>query len=288
MTGADDLRNPERTMVRHSRIPILALLVSALFGSFAAGQIPVIPPDYLHDYLRLQGDQLTFCVLSDRSTTEFDVAVAEAISATLLLTSKFVSVPADFPLFDENDFFYEIYLRLTNDCDAFVGFSLMSEGYPDWLSASDSYISLPFALVVTNPDYRSLGDIPTDKAIGLQMGGTADMQFLAYYTSLADRDRWTRLPYGSDELMLRRLKEDTIQAAILWLPNLLDLTDGDPEAAGFFPASTAPLRSFSVQLGLAFRGDNSYLQAMFDSAIESLKADGTIEDLAREFGVMLP
>lgn len=277
-----------RMMIEHFRTPALALIASVFLSSFAAAQIPVIPPDYLHDYLRLQGDQLTYCVLTDRSTTEFDIAVAEAISDALLLKSQFVPVKAEFPLFDENDFFYEIYLRLTNDCDAFVGFSLMSEGYPDWLSVSDSYISLPFALVVVNPDYRSLGDIPTDKAIGLQMGGTADMEFLAYYTSLADRDRWTRLPYGNDQLMLQRLEEGVIQAAILWLPNLLELTDGDPEAAGFFPASTNPLRSFSVQLGLAFRGDNSYLQTMFDSAIESLKTDGTIERLATEYGVALP
>lgn len=277
-----------KTKIRRSGISFLVIIFSVFLNNYANSQIPVVPPDYLHDYLRLQGDQLTYCVLSDRSTTEFDLAVAEAISDTLLLTSRFVPVPTDFPLFDENDFFYEIYLRLTNDCDAFIGFSLTSEGYPDWLSTSSSYISVPFALVVTNPDYRSLGDIPTDKAIGLQMGGTADMHFLAYYTSLADRERWTRLPYGSDELMLQRLKEGIIQAAILWLPNLLDFTDGDPEAAGFLTASTDPLRSLSVQLGLAFRSDDSYLQTMFDSAIRALEADGTIEELAREFGVKLP
>lgn len=262
---------------------LLSIIVLLAYGASVA-QVPVVPPEFLDETRRLDGDHMRICLFEGRSSTAFDADVSSAVADALLLSHELIYVPASFPLFDDSDFYYALYLHLMNDCDLFAGISLTAGVYPDWLMASSSYYSVPFVLAVTNPRYDSLSAIPVQEPIGVQMGGIADMEFLSYYTALADRDRWPRLPYADDSLMLRRLQDGTIKGALIWLPNLLEQTNGDFESMGIQLAALTPLRSFSAQLAFAYLDSEPFLGEMVNQAIASLSASGALDELAIQHG----
>lgn len=263
---------------------LLGILTAVLMLGHISAQVPVVPPEFLDETLRLDGDHLRVCIFKDRATTAFDADIAAAVADSLLLTHELVYIPASFPLFDDSDFFYALFLHLTNDCDMFAGISLTAGVYPDWLMATGSYYSSPFVLAVTDSAYQSLADVPTDKSVGVQMGGVADMEFLRYYTTREDSNRWTRLPYADQNLMLERLADGTIAAALIWFPDLIKYTGGDFEARGIRLAELTPLNTFAVELAFVFLGSDPFLGDMVNQAIDALSDSGVISELASQYG----
>lgn len=267
--------------------PILRLLlaVSVFAGSSAWAQVPYVPAELLDNAVRVQGDSVTVCVFQGLDTTEFDEAATQLIADTLLLDHDIQHIPAQFPLYDDTDFFYTLYLRLVNDCDMIAGLSLSAGIFPEWLAATAPYASLPFVVVATDPAYSSLADVPRGRAVGMQIGSLGDMGFLAYNNNLSPDNRWLRLPYGDDELMLQRLEEGRIDAAMIWLPDLLKSAywaSGD-----FGIIDSDPLPRLVAEIGFVTMANQSWLLEEFDAAISELRASGALQELAREAGVTL-
>lgn len=249
-----------------------------LLGLEALAQEPQVPAELLKPRRRLQGNQITFCVNSSATLLKFDRAVGEAIASALLMKPKFIERDySGFGLLDDGDLFTNLFIDLTNSCDAFIGLNLAAGVYPDWLTFSRPYARVPYVLAVKNPAYKRLEDIPRGKAIGSGLGTAIDAEFGAYLRNLPGSEAWQRIPYGDFALMLTRLKDGTLEGALLWAPVLNRLTQGDPAAQGLYVASTLPIKTVESELGIALRARDVFLRTMLDNAIVAILKDGTAE-----------
>lgn len=266
------------------RTIILLMLISV---GAAAAQVPYVPAEFLDTRIRLQGDSVTTCIFAGRDTTSFDRAAAELIADALLVTHDIIDIPAaEFPIYGEEDFYYDVYQRLVNDCDLIAGISLDTFTLPDWLTVTMPYSTVPFVVVTAQPDYSSLADIPRDQAIGVQIGSLADMNFLAWSLNTPPDQRWQRLPYGDEDLMLSRLQDGTLAAAIIWLPNLLDHPAW--QAGELQVIASAPIQETVVETGFLALGNRNWLVGQVDGAIAALESGGVLQDLAAAHGLQLP
>lgn len=263
---------------------IIFLLLSSL-GAVSA-QVPYVPAEFLDTRIRLQGDHVTTCVFDGRDTSDFDRAAANLVADALLITHDTVGITTEFPIYAEEDFYSDIYQRLVNDCDLIAGLSLATDGLPDWLAITSAYAELPFVVITRDDSYRTLGDVPRDQAVGVQMGSLADMNFLTWYTSVQPDQRWQRIPYADTELMLSRLDDGTIAAAILWLPNLVTVPQW--EQGEYTVIGSAPVQETTVQTGFVALTNQTWLQGQIDAAINALRDSGALRELAGTHGLNLP
>jgi len=261
-------------------------LLALLSLSVAAAQVPYVPAELLDTRVRLQGDKVTTCVFKDLASTDLDRAAAELISNALLVNHDVLEIPSDFQIYSEEEFYYDVYLRLVNDCDLVAGISLATENLPDWLTLTAAYASLPFVVITTDSDYRSLGDIPAGSAIGIQMGSLADMNFLNWSLSLPGEQRLRRLPYSDDELLLQRLADGSLEAAVIWLPNLLDQPGW--QQGDYRVIDSAPVAETTVDTGFLLLANQTWLQGQVDVAIAALESSGALAELAAEHGLAVP
>lgn len=260
------------------RIFLWIVLLVLAFEAFA--QEPQVPAELLKPRRRLQGNQITFCVNQAATLYTFDRAIGEAVASTLLLKPRFVETTyTGFGLLDDGDLMTNLFVDLTNNCDAFIGFNLSAGNYPDWLSFSRSYAKVPYVLAVKNPDYKNLGDIPRGKAVGSGLGTSIDAFFGAYTRNLPDDQSWRRIPYGDFEVMMTRLNEGKIEGALLWAPTVFKLTNGNPEQAGVYIRPTDPINKVESNLGIAIRAKDVSLRTMIDGAVTSILKDGTVKKL---------
>lgn len=265
------------------RFTIFLLILSL---GVASAQVPYVPAELLDNRLRLQGDHVTTCIFRNRDTTEFDRAVAELVAESLLLTHDIVEIPADFPIYAEEDLYSELYRRLVNECDLVAGFSLQAQNLAEWLGISAAYASLPFVVITRDQDHASLSDIPRGEAIGVQIGSLADMNFLSWNLSVPVEQRWLRLPYGEDSLMLTRLDDGSISAAFIWLPNLLQKEQG--LQGDYRVISSSPVPETVVSIGFVALANQSWLLEQVDAAIAELHSSGALSELAVAHGIALP
>lgn len=252
----------------------------------ALAQEPQVPAELLKPRRRLQGNQITFCINQAATLYNFDQQLGEAIAQTLLLKPRFVKVTyAGFGLLDDGDLMTNLFVDLTNSCDAAIGFNLSAGGYPDWLGFTRAYSRIPYVLAVKNPAYKNLGDIPKGKAIGSGLSTSIDAFFGAYNRSLPENNSWQRIPYGDFDLMIRRLKEGKLEGALIWGPTLNRIAHGDPEKEGLFVRPTNPIQTVESNLGLALRAKDVSLRTMLDGAVSAVIKDGTVARLLRENGI---
>src|SRR5699024_4215776 len=98
------------------------------------GVLPEIPRELLDSRTILDGDEITFCYYEHSINAALDMAVAEAIGSMLLLTTNLHSTsgPINVPGIDFIPIgIDDLFILLTNDCDAFMGFTLASGAYPE-------------------------------------------------------------------------------------------------------------------------------------------------------------
>jgi polar amino acid transport system substrate-binding protein len=132
-------------------------------------------------------------------------------------------------------------------------------------------------LATTNPDWKSLADMPKSTAIGATIGTSADIRLIQYLAALPAEQRWSRFPMGSDELTLQALKRGTVGVALVWGPSFWALQKSDPSLAGLRLISPRPLPETTVGIGAIVLANETFLRKSVDDAIASLTADGTIE-----------
>lgn len=262
---------------------LLLLLFSCVLHQAHAqlsDQPPPLPREFIDEVRRLEGDSLNFCVYADSVTVDLDKSVATAIGDALLLDIEIIpiegaiSIPGlDFvPLSEE-----ELYIYLSNECDAFMGFSLAPAAYPEWLTFTRSYVQTDFVAFTHNSSIQKLSDLAPGGVIGTVMLTEGDAQIGSLISSQSEDTRWRRFPYPHTRLLLERVLDGTVDVAITWEPALayeLAEDDGDVQLV-----STGSFALPRRQLGIALSSADSYYRNSLDFAIDELISSGQLNDI---------
>jgi polar amino acid transport system substrate-binding protein len=260
----------------------LAALATAI--PLAGAQPLDLPPDFYRGGLRQNESEISFCLWQHSQTIEFDRAVGTALAESLLLTPRFVerSLPQNY---NDDDFQADLFVALADHCDVSMSVTLDWQPLPDWLTITSSYYDAPYLLVVTDPAYQTLMDIPADKAVASIMFTKADMQFATLRSTLPAGDGPRRFPYDTNERALADLAAGRVAAALVHGPSLYAITEGDPEAEGYRIIRTDGLRLDPMPIGAALLQRESYLRSILDEAIADLRESGELAALVAEFGL---
>src|SRR5690625_972397 len=269
-----------------SRFLILFFLLF-LAAQALAQQAPLGPEYTERDRLRLEGDSLRFCVISDNLPADYHRELATELAATQLLEARIVEVdpprpsePLDYRLFLEEA---QLYYLLANDCEVFMGMALTSSlSRWDWLLVSQPYHLSHSVFVSRDAALERWTDLPTDGIIGTRIQTGSDIQLATYLTGLSENRRWKRIPYYNNEQPLSRLLGSEIDLALVWEPAVTHFRKEHAAAADFRILPTEPLGSSQLRLGLGLRSQDSFLQATLDTAISELSALGILEELAEK------
>lgn len=264
-------------------IRLLALL--ALLGpGVAQAQNTTFPPELLSTTRREQGDSIRICVDRHAPGGAFDREVALALGEALLLEVVFHPAPTGFPL-NGSGYLEELQIVMSRNCDMLMGISVQANSpFPDWVTVTRPYASVPFVLAVTDPGFARLGDIPKDRLIGTALGSKGEQVFLTWQQQQPEADRWGRLPYANSQLMLQRLRDGRLAGMILWQPALLGLLANDPgadlRAIGFDPVPMT-----DVRVGALVSNRDTFLRSQVDEAFAALIEDGTIAAIMERMGI---
>jgi polar amino acid transport system substrate-binding protein len=239
--------------------------------------------EFLDGLSHVQGDALRFCIHAESLTAAFDTSVAVALADRLLIEPRIQLVasaertaPLDHRLPMNST---ELFTVMMNDCDALMGFILASNQFSSWLSVTRAYYSTSHVLVSGTEQLGSLRDVPRDQPIGTRALSQADLQLINHLQSLPAADRWQRFPYPDNQLLLERVADGTVAAALVWEPALHAFTAGAPEAHGLFLIPADPLTPGDIAFSIALKTGDAQLQVLLDQAILSLIDDGIITDL---------
>jgi polar amino acid transport system substrate-binding protein len=251
---------------------VVAVLVLGGLCHSALAQLPFVPDDWKFGK-RQDSNVLHYCV--DARDPDLPVArqIGEAIAGALLLQPKEHEVGENV-VADELDTLYRVFLET---CDVYLGFKLLPDAYPDWLTLSRPYYRAGYVVAVADAGWKSLAEVPRSQAIAATMGTSADIRLIQYLQSLAARDRWSRFPMSNDEAALRSVLRGTAGAALVWAPSFWSLQKSDPEIGKLRTIAPAPLPASTVDIGAALLANETFLRSGVDRAIASLVADGTIQ-----------
>ena len=254
---------------------LVTFMVSCGLLQMARAQLlPFVPDDWKFGK-RQDSNTLHYCV--DARDPDLPVArkIGEAIAGALLLEPKEHAVGENV-VADEIDTLYRIFLET---CDVYLGFKLLPDAYPEWLTLSRPYYRAGYVIAVADAGWKSLGDMPRSQSIAATMGTSADIRLIQYLQSLVPRERWSRFPMSTDEAALRTVLRGTAGAALVWAPSLWSLQASDPEIAKLNIIAPAPAPVSTVDIGAALLANEAFLRSSVDQAIASLVADGTIQTI---------
>lgn len=257
---------------------VLVLLFAFLVR--AQDELPDLPRELLNPVRSLLGDSIRFCYYPFSPTAKIDKEIAGAIAESLLLDVSFVEASTAIEM-ENLDIIpigeADLYLFLSNDCDAFLGFTIASDVYPDWLVLSEGYLGTRFVGVALNETYDTVNELPGSAKIGSLMMTEADIQLGRVNRSKNEESRWKILPYTRTDLLVDRLIDGTVDVAVGWEPTLLQLLDN--ENVDYFILSLEGLNVPSRKTGIAMLEAESFLLNEVDSAISALIANGDIKDI---------
>ena len=147
---------------------------------------------------------LRYCI--DARDPDWPIArrIAAAVAGALLLQPK-EYLTGDDPRTANmsGDDLDDTYRMLIQRCDVFFGFKLVPDAYPDWITITRPYYRGAYVYVAADPTWKSLGDMPTTRAIGATIGTSADMRLTQYLLAAPADKRWDKYPMSSDEAALR-------------------------------------------------------------------------------------
>ena len=166
----------------------------------------------------------------------------------------------------------------------FFGFKLVPDAYPDWITITRPYYRGAYVYVAADPAWKSLGDMPTTRAIGATIGTSADMRLIAVSAGgSALTNAGTRYPMASDEAALRAVMQAGRRAR-RWSGRRRSGRCGRP-----MPASPdcrrwrpSPLPVSTADVGAILLRKQTFLRSSLDQAIASLTADGTIAGILKD------
>jgi ABC-type amino acid transport substrate-binding protein len=260
-------------------IPTILLLLG-----FTLAQAPIGPEFLQNDRLRLEGDSIRFCVVNDVAVADYNRDLAAELAATLLLDAVIIDVtpvrpsePLDYRLtLNEAQIFY----LLSNDCEVFMGLPLTRSSNWDWLLTSRPYHTSRTVFITTNPEYGKLADIPRDQPLGTRILTSGDIRLITYLQTLPANQQWTRHPFYNNLVALEQLLEGNVAASLVWEPAAARYQAAHPQGPELHAISPEPVTLPVMDLGLAFRSRDSFLQVALDIAIIELAEAGILQELS--------
>lgn len=237
-----------------------------------------------NDRLRLEGDSVRFCIVDDVILADYHRELAAELAGALLLdveihemTPLRSSEPLDYrTTLNEAQIFY----LLSNFCEIYMGLPLTSSSSWDWLLTSRPYFSSQTVFVTTNSDYRRLSDIPRTEPLGTRILTSGDIRLLSYLQTLPESQRWPRHPFYNNLIALEQLVDGNVAAALVWEPALPHFRNLRPDAPELHPLASDPVTLPQLDLGLALRSRDTFLQLALDQAIVELAEQGILAELA--------
>jgi polar amino acid transport system substrate-binding protein len=229
---------------------------------------------------RLDESEFRYCVDPREPDWEVGSAIADAIAQGLLLEPMRYVVERDIVVEDLT----KVYAIMLENCDVHMGFKLIPQGYPAWVTLTRPYYETQYAFVAANPDLHALAELPPGHPIGATLGSSAHIRLLSYLTALPAEDRWPAFPMGTDDLALESLLNGTVGVALVWAPSLWAKQRDDPAYADLHVIDPAPLPPTSLGVGALMLSDETFLRTAVDEAIAALTADGTIAGILEEHG----
>lgn len=273
-----------------SHIGVLAATLTLFAGSAFAQSFDIVPRDLYTERMRQEGSKLVFCINPEGVLAQFERDLAQVVGQSLLAEVEFYEVGArDWPTrplpLDYRIVLTEqqMFIMLAQECDGFMGF-LLSTSNPSWMTISQPYLSARTVLV-TRSDATDLTGMPFGETIGVRMMAAGDNRLIQYLAAQPEDRSWRRTPYPDNELMLERLVDGTIGAGMIWEYGLFGATEGNPEAEGFSYSYDLPFPVDPIEIGIATRAEDTYLNNLLSDAIAALRADGTIDTLLAENGL---
>jgi polar amino acid transport system substrate-binding protein len=226
---------------------------------------------------------LSYCV--DARDPDWPVArrIAAAVSGALLLQPKESLIGND-PRTDDmsGEDLDDTYRLLIQRCDVFFGFKLVPDAYPQWVTITRPYYRSSYVYLAADPAWKSLGDMPTTRAIGATIGTGADMRLSQYLLAVSADKRWDKFPMASDDAAVRAVMDGTTGAALVWAPALWALRTTDVAIAKLPEMAPSPLPISTADVGAILLSRQSFLRTSLDRAIASLTADGTIAAILKD------
>ena len=256
-----------------------ALVALVAWLAPAVAQTPYVQDEWKYG-TRQDGATLHYCV--DERDPDLPVArkIGAAIAGALLLEPKEHPIGGDWSGEDID----QLYRVLIESCDVFLGFKLIPEAYPDWLTVTRGYYRGAYVLATARKEWTSLAEVPRSRAIGGTIGTSADIRLMQYVTALQPAERWTHYPMASDEAALTALTNGTLAAALVWAPSFWALQKANPAFARLRIIAPKPMPDSTVDVGAVLLGRETFLRANVDQAIAALTADGTIDTILKGFG----
>src|SRR4051794_25813185 len=150
-------------MLNHfsSRLVIaFGILAGVPVAHAASLDLPSISSEFLTRETLLDGDAIRFCVYDGSATGAYDRKVAQLLGDALFLEVEFFDVepPIVVPGLDTIPISLEdLFIFLTNECDAFMGMELAPEVYPVWMNLTRPYLTAPYVALVRDGEYTDLG-----------------------------------------------------------------------------------------------------------------------------------
>jgi polar amino acid transport system substrate-binding protein len=230
---------------------------------------------------RLDESEFRYCVDPRDPDWEVDGAIADAIAQGLLLEPKRYVVRSDIVVEDIT----KVYALMLEHCDVHMGFKLIPQGYPDWVTLSRPYYEIGYVFVTADPAIHRLADLPPGRAIGATIGTAAHIRLVSYLKSLPADARWPVYPYGTNDLSLEELHKGTVDVALVWGPSFWGKQHGDPAYADLRVIDPAPLPPTTFGVGALMLSNQAFLRTAVDEAIAALTADGTIAGILEKYGL---
>jgi polar amino acid transport system substrate-binding protein len=222
---------------------------------------------------RVDPSVLRYCVDPRDPSWEVDGAIADAVAGALLLEPHRYVVEHQIVIEDIT----KVYELLLKDCDVHMGFKLIPEGYPEWVTLTRGYYETQYVFVAADPAIHALADLPPGHPIGATIGTSAHIRLVSYLTALPADRRWPIYPYGTNELSLESLLNGSVEVALVWAPSLWSKQQTDPAYAGFHVLDPKPLPPTTLDVGGLILKQNTFLRTSIDQAIAALTTDGTIQ-----------
>src|SRR5690606_34582152 len=143
----------------------------------------------------------------------------------------------------------DLFVTITNHCQAFMGMRLSPGRIPQWMTISSPYYVSRSVMATTDNAIADFSAIAADADTGRRLGSPGDSQFTTYLRALGDSGRPRRIPYPNNATLLDRLADGSVDVAYIWEPALNLAGDGDPATLGITATFVPPFSVPSVDFG---------------------------------------
>lgn len=283
------------TMLRRwLAVSICVLAMAGLTVPVAVAQFEDadLPESMLRPTRNFSGQNIAFCINTASIMADFDRALAAELAGTLLVDHEIVEILADNIPGPPYDFRLplqesEIYLSLAHRCDALMGFTHLSN-YPDWLSGTPPYLTTHTVIGVRERTYSSFSEIGAGQPIGARIMSIADSYLSLHLQTMPEASRWNRVSHLNNVVLIERLLDGSLEAILIWEPAVRRYLADHPEAGEIEIIRDLPFTIAPTEFVVALRRANDFLNLSLTQAIADLEADGTVERLAVEHGLIAP